>query len=74
MEPITKLAFSSPLPKVIIQSKKEVVEKAIKDNSGLILWTDSLKLEQGQVAAAVYWEERSTTKWKEKNMFLGKNK
>lgn len=44
------------------------------DNPGLMLWTDGLKLDQSQVAAAVCWKEKSTAKWKEKSVFLGKNK
>lgn len=75
VELVTKLAFSNPLEsKVIIKRKKEAIEEAKKDNPGLLLWTDSSKLDQGQVAAAVCWKEKSTAKWKEKNMFLGKNK
>lgn len=39
-----------------------------------MLWTDASKLNQGQTAAAVCWEDKSTAKWKEKSIFLGKNK
>lgn len=75
VEPVTHLAsYNSLEPEVIIKSKKEAIEEARKNNPGLILWTDGSKLDQGQVAAAVCWEEKSTTKWKEKSIFLGKNK
>ena len=39
-----------------------------------MLWIDGLKLDQGQVAATVFWEKKSNAKWREKNIFLGKNK
>ena len=29
---------------------------------------------QGQTAAAVCWEDKSAAKWKEKSIFMGKNK
>lgn len=45
-----------------------------KDNPGLILLTDGLKLDSAQVAAAVCQEEKSTAKQKEKSAFLKKNK
>ena len=48
--------------------------EARKDNQGLVLWTDGSKLDQVQAAAAVCWKDRSTAKWKEKSIFLGKNK
>ena len=60
-------------PQVIIKSKKEAIIDASK-TSGLVLWTDGSKLDQGQVAAAVCWEEKSSAKWREKSILLGKNK
>ena len=74
VEPVTGLeSYNLLQPKVIVKSKK----KAIKDTSkslGLVLWIDSWELDQGQVAATVFCEEKSSAKWREKNIFLGKNK
>ncbi len=75
VEPVTKLdPYNALQPEVIIKSKKEAIEEARKDNQGLVLWTDASKLNQGQTAAAVSWEDKSITKWKERSIFLGKNK
>ena len=35
---------------------------------------ESAKLDQGQAAAAVCWEDNITGRWKEKSQYLGKNK
>ncbi len=40
----------------------------------MVLWADGLKLDQGQTAAAVCWEDKSAAKWKERTIFLGRNK
>lgn len=61
-------------PEVIIKCKKKALEEIRKDNPGLVLWTNSSKLDQGQIVAAACQEEKPTAKWKEKNLFLGKNK
>ena len=75
VEPVTNFTSCNSLkPQVIIKSKKEAIEEAKKNNSGLVLWTDGSKLDQGPAAAAVCWEEKSSAKWKEKSIFLGKNK
>ena len=41
--------------------------------AGLVLRTDGSKLDQGQVAAAVCWEDSFTGRWKEESEYLGKN-
>ena len=50
------------------------MEEARKGNQGLVLQTNALKLNQDQTAAAVCWKDKSTSKWKERSIFLGKNK
>ena len=59
---------------LLIKGKKEAMEEARKDKPGLVLWTDGSKLDQGQTAAAVCWEDKLAAKWKEKSIFLGRNK
>ena len=51
---------------VIIEGKKQALEEAKKDRTGLVLWTDGSKLDKGKVGAAVCW--------KDKSVFLAKNK
>ncbi len=53
---------------------KEVMKKAKKDHQGLVFWAYGSKLDQGQAIFVVCWEDKSTTKWMEKSIFLGKNK
>lgn len=40
---------------IIIEPKKQALEKAKKDRTGLVLWTDGSKLDEGKVGAAVCW-------------------
>lgn len=75
MEPVEKIASNSLFKAdVIIKCKKEALEEARKDRTGLVLWTDGSKLDQGHIAAAVCWKDETDGQWKEKSMFLGKNK
>lgn len=60
--------------KVVIKCKKEALEEARKDKPGLVVWTDGSKLDQGQTVAAICWEDKLTGQWKDKSMYLGKNK
>ncbi len=50
------------------------MEEARKDKPGLVLWTDGSKLDQGQAAAAVCWEDKLAAKWRERSIFLWRNK
>lgn len=59
---------------IIIKDEKEVIKEAKKDKLDLVLWTDWSKLDQGQSAAAVSWEDKLAAKWKKRNIFLGQNK
>ncbi len=75
VEPVTKLTFHSSLkPDIIVKGKREAIEEAKKDKAGLVLCTDGSKLDQGHAAAAVCWEDKPAGEWKEKSIFLGKNK
>ena len=75
VELVTKITSHNLFkPQVIVKSKKEAMKEAKKDYQGQVFWTDRSKLDQGQAATAVSWEEKSTVKQKEKSMFLGKNK
>ncbi len=59
---------------VIVRCWKRVLEEARRNKPGLVLWTNGSNLDQGQVAAAVCWEDNLTPWWKEKSVFLEKNK
>ena len=74
VEPAQKAIFSKFNADVIVRCKKKALEEARKTQVGLVLWTDGSKLDQGQVAAAVCWEDNFTGCWKEKSEYLGKNK
>lgn len=75
VEPVEKIASNSLFKAdVIIKCKKEALEEARKDRTGLVLWTDESKFDQGHIAAAVCWKDKTAGQWKEKSMFLGKNK
>ncbi len=50
------------------------MKEARKDNPSLVLSTNGSKLDQGQVAAAVYWEENQPPSRKKKANFWGKIK
>ena len=43
---------------VIMRCKKRALQEARKNQPGLILWTDGLKVDQGQVTAVVCWEDK----------------
>ncbi len=75
MEPVEKIESHCLFKaNVIIKCKKETIEEARKDRTGLVLWTNRLKLDQSHGAATLCWKEKKTGKWKEKSIFLGKNK
>lgn len=59
---------------VLIKLKKQALEEATKNLTGLVLWTDESKLDQGNTEAAVCWKDINLDQWKEKSVFLGKNK
>ena len=46
---------------VIIKGKEKAMEEARKGKPGLVFWTNGSKLDQGQTAAAVCWEDKSAT-------------
>lgn len=74
VEPVEDIASDSLFETdVIIRRKKEALEEARKERTGLVLWRDGSKLDQGQAAAAVCWKEKTTGQWKEKSVFLGKS-
>lgn len=59
---------------VVIECPINALEKAKRDERGLVMWTDGSKLDQGNVGAAVCWKDETSNQWKEKSVFLGKNK
>ena len=73
MEPTEKIVSNSFINAAIIKPKKEALEEAKKDRTGLTLWTDGSKLDQGHVAAAICWRDNLLGQWKEKSVFLGGN-
>lgn len=58
---------------IIVQAKKNVINKARKYWPGLVMQTDGSKLYQGRVGAAVCWREKALDLQKDKGEFLGKN-
>ena len=60
--------------KIIIENKKQALDEATKYRPGLVLWTDGSKLENGNTGAAVCWRDKRTNRWREKSVFLGRNK
>ena len=59
---------------VIIEAPKDALEQAKRGCRGLVLWTDGSKLVLGNVGAAVCWNDKISNQWKERSVFLGKNK
>lgn len=59
---------------IIIECKKQALEAAKKDRTGLVLWTDGSKLDNGNLGATVCWRDKSLGQWNDKIVFLGKNK
>lgn len=59
---------------IIIESKEQALEEAIKDRTDLVLRTDESKLHNGKVGAAVCWRDTRLGQWKDKTRFLGENK
>ena len=50
----------------MIECRKKALEEARRGKPDLVLWTDGSKLDQGQVAAAVCWEDKTAGRWKKK--------
>ncbi len=59
---------------VIIGNKEQALKEARRYQTGLALWTDGSKLDQGNTGAAVCWKDKRLGCWKDKSFFLGKNK
>ena len=51
----------------------QAVREARKNHAGLTLCTDGSKLTNGRCGAAVYWKNKKSN-WRQKSVFLGKNK
>ena len=73
MEPVPFISHDD-LINNIIRNKKQALKEARKYRAGLIFWTDGSKLDQGNTGAAVCWKDKALDRWKEKSIFLGKNK
>lgn len=56
---------------VVIECPIDALEKAMRDDRGLVMWTDGSKLDQGNVGAAVCWKDKTSNQWKEKKCVLG---
>ena len=59
---------------ITIKCRKQALEEARKYRGGVVMWTDASKLDQGNAVAAVCWKDKLLDRWKEKNIFLEKNK
>ena len=60
--------------KVIVEGKKQALHEATKYRASLVMWTDGSKLDNGNSGAAVCWRDKRLARWKQKSVFLGKNK
>lgn len=59
---------------IIIQHKKQALVEATRHRNGLVMWTDGSKLDQGNAGDAICWKTKRLDRWKDKSVFLGKNK
>ena len=73
VEPVETMEPDKFQGAIVIQAKKDAIKEARKYRPGLVMWTDGSKLDQ-RVGAAVCWREKTRDLWKEKGVFLGKNK
>lgn len=60
--------------KIIVENKKQALHEATKYRAGLVLWTDGSKLDNGNTGAAVCWKDKRSDRWRQKSVFLGRNK
>ena len=60
--------------KIVVKCRKQALEEAARYRTGLVMWTDASKLDQGKTGAANCWKDKLLDRWKEKSIFLGKNK
>ena len=57
-----------------LEDKKQALQEATKYRAGLVLWTDGSKLDNGNTGAAVCWKDKRSDRWRQKSVFLGRNK
>ena len=63
------------LGKIFIDNKSQVLRGAGKDYAGLVIWADGSKLSDSRCGVAVCWKNQTKhTLWRQKSVFLGKNK
>ena len=59
VEPVEAPGPASGFPgSIITDEKKEALEEAKKCQTGAVMWADGSKLHQGNVGAAVCWNDR----------------
>lgn len=59
--------------KILVHAKKHAINEGQKNWPGLVIWTDGFTLDL-QVRIAVCGRAKTLNLWKEKGVFLGKNK
>ena len=75
VEPVTIIKPGTNFQgEVAIGCKKQELKEARKEVAGLVIRTDGSKLENSNCGAAVCWREKKLGQWKQKSVFLGKNK
>ena len=75
IEPVENLGSAAPFPgEIVIEKKEKAIKQAKKYQVGTVVWTDGSKLDTGNVGAAVTWRDKNLDEWKERSLFLGKNK
>lgn len=75
VEPVPVLSPNFHFRKEVIRGDKEqALKETRKYQTGLVLWTDGSKLNQGEAGAAVCWNVKRLYCWKDKSIFLGKTK
>ena len=75
VEPVEIIKTSTSfVGKIIINNKAQALTEARKDLPGLTIWTDGSKLSNGRCGASVCWKDMKSKQWRQKSVFLGKNK
>ena len=75
VEPVETIRPGTNFPgEIIIDDKIQALREARKNHAGLTIWTDGSKLINGRCGAAVCWKDQKSNQWRQKSVFLGKNK
>ena len=75
LEPVEIIKPSTSFAgKIVIDNKAQALTEARKDHLGLTMWTDRSKISNGRCGASVCWKDMKSKQWRQKSLFLDKNK